>query len=283
MLSKSTPKTLVSMACFSFIAAIPTTSMATDLFEGLTDWEKYEISLGLGMDYAPKYEGSDESEIGVMPQLEIIWNDKVYFSNGGLGVNLYQGNGFSLSTSLGYDGGRDEGDHEDLKGLGDIDAALAIEAQLDYQFGPLVPYISATKYAGGSDGFTATLGVESVIPLALLTGAMSIDDMENMDEDAVPGPALMFGVSTDWADDNYMESYWGVSQKQATKSGYSQYNAGAGFKSVNVELGMMYPINENWALQAHVGYSKLLDDAADSPITKDEDQIFGGLMTVYTF
>ncbi|MGZ5912052.1 MAG: MipA/OmpV family protein, partial [Reyranella sp.] len=45
-------------------------------------------------------------------------------------------------------------------------------------------------------------------------------------------------VSADWADQSFMQTYFGGTPTQAINSGYSQYNAGAGIKDVNFGVGL---------------------------------------------
>ena len=47
--------------------------------------------------------------------------------------------------------------------------------------------------------------------------------------------------------------------------------------------GVIYPFLQNWAVNAQVGYSRLLSDAADSPIVRDKGSFSGGLFLAYRF
>ncbi len=209
------------------------------------------------------------------PLVDNMWNDTVYLGFDGLGAYVYQDHGFSVSGGVGYEFGRDESDSSDLRGLGDIDGALTLNLNVEYDFGFVSPYAEVAKQLGGSDGFLAQVGVNSMMPLGMVAGGMS-----GMDED---GPALMLGVSADWADDNYTGEYFGVNARQSARSGYAQYKAEAGFKSINADIGLMVPVTDHWSANAMVGYSQLVGDAADSPIVKDDGQLSGGVFVSYTF
>lgn len=251
--------------------------------EKVTDRDKWDVRVGLGVGVSPKYEGSDDMEVGPMPMIDIEWNDTIYLNPfDGLGAKLYQGRDFTVSGGVGFDPGRQESDSSDLRGLGDVDGAATVNLNFEYELGPITPYVSVEQALGGSDGLGATVGVEAMVPVALLTGRMDMNDMKDMD-DGPNGPALSFGLSADWVDDNYMESYFGVNAAQSGRSGLAQHTAEAGFKSVNAEIGVMYPINKQWAVNGQVGYSRLLGDAADSPIVKEEGQISGGVFVAYSF
>jgi len=241
------------------------------------DWQ---INLGLGAFVSPAYEGSDEVDVMPFPLIDITWKDRVFFNTGdGLGVHFYNKNDLTLSASIGYEMGRKEDDSNALKGLGDIDDAASANFTMEYDLGPVTPYLGVSKHLGGTDGTLVEIGVESMVPFAALVGKKP-GQFENGNP-----KGLMFhmGISTTWADDNYMGDYFGISSKQAAASSYSRYSAEAGFKSVDFEFGAMYPFTENWAINASVGYSHLLGDAADSPIVKDEDQFSGGIFLTYSF
>ncbi len=238
----------------------------------------WDVVVGLGAGYGPDYEGSDNYEFSPLPILEITWNDRIYLSTGeGLGAYFYKGDQLSFKGGIGYNGGRDESDNSHLRGLGDIGGAAVLNAGLEYEIGPLTPYIELEKSLGGSDGLQIEFGIETMIPLG------STKKMNGKDDDDFSGPALMLGISADWVDDNYAESYFSVNALQSSRSGLVQYTAESGFKSVNFEAGLMYPFGEHWALNTMIGYSQLLGDAADSPIVKDEGQFFGGIFVTYRF
>jgi outer membrane scaffolding protein for murein synthesis (MipA/OmpV family) len=61
------------------------------------------------------------------------------------------------------------------------------------------------------------------------------------------------------------------------------YDAGAGFKSVDLGLSATFMFTDNWALRGEVEIGKLIGDAADSPITQDKTQTTAGLFVAYSF
>jgi outer membrane protein len=80
-----------------------------------------------------------------------------------------------------------------------------------------------------------------------------------------------------------MDAYFSVSPAQSAASGLSEYEASAGFKNVSLEIGADYKLTERWTATSKLGYSHLLGDAADSPITASESQFSGGVGLTYTF
>lgn len=243
-----------------------------------SDWE---VSLGLGLAYAPEYEGSDDSETEALPYFEAIWRETFFLNVDELGVNLYQGDSASLSAAVGIEEGRDEDDSDNLRGLGDIDRSATLTLSTEFDLGLVVPNISVTSHNGGTDGVQAVIGVETIIPLAVLTGSMDSDNLEYAGFN--DGPVFTLGLSADWADEDYNGGFFGVTAAQSTHSGLPRYTVGAGFKSLNLELNFLYPIDESWSINGIVSYTKLIGDVADSPIVKDVDQVFVGSFLAYYF
>ncbi|MBI1493540.1 MipA/OmpV family protein [Halocynthiibacter styelae] len=240
----------------------------------------WDITIGAGGFVSPEYLGSDETETQAVPMLAIEWNDTFFFGPGGLEYKFLNRGDLSFSASLGYDGGRKESDSTYLTGLGDIDNGAVLGFGLEYEVGPIAPYLELNKYQSGTEGVTVQVGVQGMLPLAVLTGNARPGDMEENDR---PGVALLADLSATWANDDYNQGYFGVSAAQASASGLSQYSAGAGVNTVDLELGVIVPLGDHWSLNGLASYTKIIGDAADSPIVKDDDQFSVGAFVAYTF
>jgi len=84
---------------------------------------------------------------------------------------------------------------------------------------------------------------------------------------------LSTSLSTSWADDDYMRGYFGVTDIQATQSGLSRFGSKSGFKDVGLQVKASYAMSLRWSFEGQVGYWRLLNDAADSPIVKDAGSV----------
>ena len=91
------------------------------LRQKLSDWN---VVVGAGLIYAPKFEGSKDFEFVPIPMVSATFGDRVSIDPGGLTVDILNTNGFKASVKGGYElgGGRDDSDSRHLRGLGDIDA-----------------------------------------------------------------------------------------------------------------------------------------------------------------
>ena len=127
------------------------------------DWD---IRIGAGARYAPKYEGSDEMKTRALPLIDIRWKDRVFLNpRDGLGVRVYDEGGLTVSAGVGYAFGRDESDGDALRGMGDIDETAAANLILKYDLGLVTPYAGVSRHLGGSGGTLVKAGVGAVAPL----------------------------------------------------------------------------------------------------------------------
>ncbi len=226
----------------------------------LADWN---VVLGGGVLVAPKYEGSDEFDVQPIPFVTASIGEHVTIDPRGVSVNLHRLGDLTLSGQLGYDTGRQQSDSDHLRGLGDIDMGGVVGATLTYRFGPAELYGSLERIIGGSDGTQATLGFKL---------AHNVEQFR-----------VSFGVSTTWADENYMQAYFGVTGVQSALSGLPRYAIGAGFKRVDLELAASYALSEHWLLRGELGLGYLLGDAADSPVVQEAFQPSVMLLVGYRF
>ncbi len=259
---------------------------------GILTRENWSATVGGGAVFSPDYEGSANSSITPVPFVEINWNDTIFLNpNNGLGINWFQHKGFVFGTSVGYDGGRKESDSKvELKGLGDIDAGVSTAAFLSYEYKFLKAETEVSHTFGGADGTTVDFGLQAFVPLApllkqtpLFLGTGPIFGTQTKNEEGPGGPAIILGASTSWADSNYMDSYFGVNPSQSTKSGLTNFDPSAGFKSLTGDATLVVPLTNHINVGSNVGYTRLIGDAADSPITKDSNQFSFGLFATYTF
>ncbi|WP_293573705.1 MipA/OmpV family protein [Phaeobacter sp.] len=244
------------------------------------DWEG---SIGIGVFSKPEYLGSSEQETSGFPVLELIWRDRLFIGPAGIGGYVVKTDDFSVSASIGYDEGRKESDSVFLRGLGDIDGGATYNLGVEYEFGPITPFFEVTKYSKGSEGVSASVGVEGMVPLSVLMGRASFASLAQSDSPADLGPMLTAGLSADWGNDDYNSTYYGVSAAQSATSGLSQYTAGSGFHAINFEIGLQVPITERFSLGGAVTYSQLTGDAKDSSIVRDTSGTSVGLFGVYRF
>lgn len=233
------------------------------------------MSVGVGgiVGVKPKYEGSDEYEAFGFP---IVFPK---FGGNGLGgrvkvrgaddvrLKVLDFGGFEVGPLAGYAFGRDEDDGDLLRGLGDVDDGLVLGAYAGYSNGPFLLDVSYHQIVtGDDDGYQIRFG-----------GGLRSEIRR--------GLTATLRAGATFADDSYMDSYFGISAAQSRRSvaGLAAYEAESGIKDVHVSLGAVYDITDRWTLRATGKYSRLLDDAADSPIVESEDQFSAMFGASYRF
>lgn len=232
----------------------------------------WSFTLGAGAIVAPRYEGSDNLAVAPLPLAEISWKDRVFLSSGrGLGAYIVSTDAFKLSASAGYDAGRDEKDGKRksgkpnlLRGLGDIDASAVLSLSAEYEYSFLTAGLTASRYIGGSDGFTMTASLGASLPVT--------DRF-----------ALGLEVQSTWADSAYMGDYFGISASQSRRSGRAKFNAEAGIKDVGVTLTANYKVNDSISLMLSGGLSRLIGDAGKSPLVAEKNQPSAMVGLLYRF
>ncbi|MBX2833856.1 MAG: MipA/OmpV family protein [Micavibrio sp.] len=228
------------------------------------DWR---VSLGAGVLVKPEYEGAEDYEALPLPYIDIDYKDLITFNPfEGLRYHAFKENGVTLGAGLGYDFGREEGDSDHLRGLGDVDGSIEGQVFGQYEFGQSKLELEiAQGISDGHDGLTV--------------GASAAHAFFIPAYRAVISPSV--GVT--YASEDYMDSYFSVNGAQSARSGLAQYSADQGFKDVSARLFARMPISESWSLNGYASYSRLIGEAADSPIVQDEDQYMGGAFFSYSF
>ena len=83
-----------------------------------------------------------------------------------------------------------------------------------------------------------------------------------------------------------MKSYFGITSAQSSSSGLREFKAGSGIKNVSGGANFIYPLDRHWSVISFIDYSRLLNDAASSPLVKDlgsKNQFLLGLGVGYKF
>ena len=80
----------------------------------------------------------------------------------------------------------------------------------------------------------------------------------------------------------FLDYYYGISKKEATRSIYNEYSTHNGFQ-IGVQTYIKYPFNDSVSALINLRADRLSNEATDSPIVND-DYIFSGMASlIYTF
>ena len=243
-------------ALAALLALIPVATLAQD-------GPRFAFTLGAGVEAKPGYFGSDEVTFG--PDLS--------FSFGALSVGpLSFGNADPDGLSQGFDIGgsfrlvneRSSDDYEELQGLTDVDRAIELGGALRYSASWWDAFAEVRYGVTGHESLVADLGLDLVSrPSDRLT--------------LRAGPRIFLGS------DDYAATYFGVTEAESLASAadgtgaFAAYEAQGGILSAGLELSAHYRLTDLWGFEAGLRYDRLQNDAADSPITTEDDQLSANL------
>ncbi|GFE86596.1 hypothetical protein GCM10011488_15500 [Steroidobacter agaridevorans] len=94
---------------------------------------------------------------------------------------------------------------------------------------------------------------------------------------------LTAGPGLTWSDEEYMQTFFGISDEQAARSDLAPYAPEAGVSVVRVSLGAQYQFSGQWFAGLRVTAAQLKGDATDSPIVQDKNQNLYALFVGYRF
>jgi outer membrane protein len=147
---------------------------------------------------------------------------------------------------------RDESDSAHLRGLGDVDRTAVARLKTAYLFGPVMATAAvSTDIADRGHGTVAELALQS---RAELTQRLTLN----------------YGIAARWIDDEYAESFFGVTAQQSQRSGLSEYEAQNGVGDARVFVNALYALSPRWIVSAGAASAQLQGDAKDSPIVEDD-------------
>jgi len=217
------------------------------------------VRLGTFGFVAPEFEGSDHYKVRPLPDIEITYDNRFFLSRQGLGANLVTSDDLTIGAAVAFDGGRRSTTDKSLFGYRSVGDTAIGHIFAEYSIDRLT--LSATYMV---NPFGRTM--------------------------------VLFGPSITWASDDYMHSFFSTTSDRLRPvapnvsvlppGSRTGYKADAGFKNAGLSAILIHPLNDDWSLTGIAGYSRLLFDAADSPIVKDNgsrDQFTGGVGLSYTF
>lgn len=229
----------------------------------------WSLTLGGGGLLSPDYEGSDDFEFRALPYISAKYDDWLSFSvPEGLKLTAINEGGFRAGILAGYRFDRDEDDNDALDGWGDIDGTAELGAFAEYKIDSVKFAVDVRQGLSDETGLMATLSARH--------------------ESRIGPSRISIGPQVTWADDEYMQTYFGITATQAGASttGYSAYAAAGGVKSFGLGLSVFTPVTDSWAITAIASVNQLSGDAADSPIVTDEGsetQYMVGIFAGYRF
>lgn len=215
----------------------------------------WRIRVGPSASFQPRYDGSDRYRMLAGPSIDIRYRDRFFLSTGeGIGMNVLTGPNWRIGVGAAYDLGRRAADDlGHLNGMGNINPAPSLRLLGEYVLSksfPLVLRADLRRNFGGDNGWIGDIGTYMPMPGSSETFAW------------FAGPTMTI------ADSRYMNSWFGVNAGQAARTGYRQYDASAGIRSVGFGVSASLTVKKHWIFSADGAFQQLVGSAAHSPITQ---------------
>lgn len=229
--------------------------------------DKDRGSVGLAVIAGMAYQGADERRTLVLPGLDYQWRNGWFAgTRNGIGYNFGQTRELQYGLRVTADFGRDESRSDALRGMGDIDPKAEFGAFLNYSLSKEITLTSSLRYGSGNDsaGMLIDLGAGYSTKLSALW-------------------RLGFGASMTLANEDYMQSYFGVTAAQSASSGYAAYRPEFGLRDVRANASLSYQITPSVSVLTTLSVSSLQGDAKDSPLTRQATSVTGVAAVSYEF
>ncbi|NJO34552.1 MAG: MipA/OmpV family protein [Rhodospirillales bacterium] len=235
-----------------------------------------DFTLGLGAAYGPDYEGSDDYAAAPLWNLRAsdLYGPETYAQLLGTTFmsNLLPSPHWRLGVAGLYRFDYDDVDDDRVQDIKSTDAALLLGPTLGYDFQAgvetdLVLEVDALYDAAEGNGGVVTPRLRGKTELA-------------------PGLIGEARASTTWGSGDYMGNWFSVNSVDAARSTLDTFDADEGFKDILIGGSLTYRFAESWSLTGVAAYSRLLGDAADSPIIDDQgdaNQFSAGALVNYRF
>jgi outer membrane scaffolding protein for murein synthesis (MipA/OmpV family) len=236
------------------------------------------ISIGAGAVMAPAFEGSDDYNMMLFPDVRVTYKDRFFASVAdGIGYNVINSHGWRagpigrIRWAREEDGGspwRVAGTETNaLSGLGDVDTG--------FEAGVFGEYTWQQHYAAKLEVRQGMAAHDAVIA-----------DVSLAYKNTYGNIGYSIGPRLTWASEDYHQTYFGIDAAQSARSGLAQYDADSGIVSYGVGGFAAIPLGEQWRGNLFAGYDHMGNEPSDSPLINErgsEHQFMTGASVTYTF
>lgn len=207
------------------------------------------VAVGPSLWSQPRYPGARSAEQRMLPGVDVYTSAGFFAStDSGVGWNVAPGAGVQTGLRLWPQFGRKASDAP--AGLRPIGDRVQLEAYANWQaLRALLLQAGVLHGAGnGRHGDQLELGATSGLPL---------------------GDVLLgLGLSGTWADRAYRQGYFGVSAQESAASGLPVWAVGGGWQDAALTFSGEHRFGAHWRLDGQWVLSRLLGEAARSPVAQ---------------
>lgn len=216
--------------------------------------------------WGPDYLGARDRGVSLRPGFFLRWKRLSVSSGGGwasprrdddvrgLGLEVTRSDTYRISLGLRLDSGRQDSSSPALAGMGNIKRTVRARASAIWNFEPqwelrVAWTIDAFGRGGGN----------------LVETKLQHDWPISSDLYLTSGVTVALGGPT------YMQTYFGVTPEQAARSGYPVYEPDTSLRDLALFTSLRWDFSDDWVGTAGIGWTRMLGDAARSPLTQRRD------------
>lgn len=205
--------------------------------------------VGLSYTSWPDYRGADQGAERAALLVDLTFGQNGFLNNDdGLGWRIFAVDALESKLSINWSDAQVFRD--DTQGLVEVGNHMNLELDLVYTTFERFYELELTRPLNGLEGWT----------LAFSTGMEgALDTLGTWDA----------SLGLTYASENWMKSYYGISAAEASASGLSTYDPGAGLRDVFLEASLDVPLGANWGMDVGASARRLMGPAADAPQVKD--------------
>jgi outer membrane scaffolding protein for murein synthesis (MipA/OmpV family) len=227
--------------------------------------------IGLAALSTPRYMGADTNRLRALPYLSYRWANGWFIDPlNGLGHAWSPAPGRRMGLHLGVSPDREESDSSALRGMGNVDREAELGAFVQQRLGSWLggnlSVRSHLRYGAGEDhqGGQAELGLGWGTRLAQRS-------------------LMNAGLSATWANQDYMQTYFGVTPAQSASSSYAEHKPHAGLRDVRLSLTLIQLFSPTTTGLLMVSQTYWQGEAADSPLVRDQRNTMAVAALMYRF
>ena len=234
--------------------------------------DKTQFSIGTAMIVAPRYLGSDNYRVQVLPVFAIERGIFFADTSRGAGVQFQTDGGFYASQSVYYDFGRLQRDSvlrpgsRKLAGMGDVPGSVTARTLLMQQITPNFSVNAEVEFAlkDGARRSHYRLGAEyNLLKTSTDTVALSAD--------------------VHAGDRRYNQAYFGVTDAQSARTHFAAFKAGSGMYAYSLGANWSHTLSPHWSTSVQIALMQYVDNAKASPLVANRTSVTGDAALTYTF
>lgn len=229
----------------------------------------WNVSIGLGAVVAPAWLGADENAVSIFPDLRVNYDDVLFASiPDGVGWNAVREGNWRAGPLVKLGFGRDEdnggspfliaGGSDALIGLGNIDPTAELGGFVETRLGAQKQFQIRAEIrkglAGGHDGL--------------------IVDLQAAFQGRTDSFIYSVGPRATFADDNFMQPFFGITADQSLASGLAPYRPNGGLVSAGLSGTLIRPIGSRSSITVFAGADYLGVEAGRSPLIRERGERF---------